>query len=102
MEVNEKDWKLFRKKLSDWQERYMEKLVEEYTEMLREDRPASEKYWALEKRVQADKRSPGVLLTDIKRSNFIVHLTALLRSNVITLEDLDGFSDETKEVSHLI
>ena len=26
----EADWKLFRKRLPEWQERYMEKLIEEY------------------------------------------------------------------------
>ena len=33
-QVNEKDWKLFRKLLPDWQESYMEKLVEEYKAIL--------------------------------------------------------------------
>ena len=30
MDVNEKDWKLFRKYLPDWQENYMEKLIKDY------------------------------------------------------------------------
>ena len=33
-EVNEKDWKLFRQKLSGWQEAYMDKLNGEYVTML--------------------------------------------------------------------
>ena len=37
MEVNEKDWKLFRKNLPDWQENYMEKLIKEYIEFLKGD-----------------------------------------------------------------
>jgi hypothetical protein len=27
MDINERDWKLFRKYLPDWQENYMEKLI---------------------------------------------------------------------------
>ena len=30
MDISKKDWKLFREKLSDWQENYMEGLVKEY------------------------------------------------------------------------
>ena len=32
----EKDWKLFRNKISDWQEAYMDKLNKEYIELLSE------------------------------------------------------------------
>ena len=97
MSVNEKDWKLFRKKLPEWQESYMEKLVEEYIDILNGDGLASDKYWALEKRVKSDKKNPGVLMTDISRSNFLGLFTSLIGYKVISLEDLDGFSEETKE-----
>ena len=97
MNTSEKDWKLFRDNLPIWQERYMEKLIEEYKEILNDNRNASDKYWALEGRLKADKRNPGVLITDISRSNFYDHLTSLIRYKVITMEDLIDFSDETKE-----
>ena len=38
---SEKDWKLFRSKISDWQEAYMEKLNQEYIELLSGDGYAS-------------------------------------------------------------
>ena len=34
---SEKDWKLFRKKISGWQEAYMEKLNREYIALLNEE-----------------------------------------------------------------
>lgn len=40
----EKDWKLYRKKLPEWQEAYMERLIKEYVELLAEDKAASEKF----------------------------------------------------------
>ena len=46
MDISKKDWKLFREKLSDWQENYMEGLVKEYANFLNDDKkPASEKFW---------------------------------------------------------
>lgn len=60
-DVTESDWKLFRKRLPGWQESYMEKLVGEYMGMLSGEGLASEKFWALEKRVNEDKRRPKSL-----------------------------------------
>lgn len=97
MNISENDWKLFKDNLPKWQERFIEKLVEEYKEILNDNRNASDKYWALEARLKADKRNPGVLITDISRSNFYDHLISLIRYKVITMDELKDFSDETKE-----
>ncbi len=96
MQGAEKDWKLFRERLPEWQERYMENLVEEYKEILDSDKNASDKYWALEGRLRSDKSNPGVVIADISRSNLHAHLISLIRYKVITMDDLDGFSDETR------
>ena len=95
--VNEKDWKLFRSRLPGWQENFMEKVIEEYKVLLDGDELASEKFWALEKRIKQDRRNPGVLLQDIKRSNMELHLLQLLRYQVIQPDDLEGFSEELRE-----
>ncbi len=97
MNVSEKDWKLFRKYLPEWQEAYMEKLVADYIEILKGEGLASDKYWNLEKRIKDDKRNPGVLIRDISRSNFYFHLTSLVEWEVITLDDLKDFSEDTRE-----
>ena len=55
----EKDWKLFRKKLGNWQEAYMDKLVEEYKSILNSDALSSDKYWALRKKIYEDYKSPA-------------------------------------------
>ena len=98
MDVNEKDWKLFRKNLPDWQENYMKKLIKEYIEFLSGDGLASDKFWELEKKIKKDKKNPGVLLQDVRRSNFHMHLASLVRCEVISMDDLEEFSDETKEI----
>ena len=95
--INEKDWKLFRIRVPNWQEAYMEKLVEEYKVMLNGSALASDKFWALWERLKRDKRSPGVILEGMSRSTMRMHLFALLRLKIITIQDLDGFSEELRE-----
>lgn len=48
-EVNEKDWKILRKKVPVWQENYMEKLNKEYIQLLQRNEQASTNFWDLEK-----------------------------------------------------
>lgn len=95
--VNEKDWKLFRSRLPGWQEAYMEKLLQEYAEIVNGDGLASDKFWALDERIRKDKRNPGVQITEMKRSRMRANLLHLLDCEVITSEDLDGFSDELRK-----
>lgn len=93
---SEKDWKLFRSKISDWQEAYMEKLNQEYIELLSGDGYASDKFWALEKRIREDKKNCGVQC-EMSRSNMFFILVSLLNEGAITFDDLEDFSDDLKE-----
>ena len=95
-DVAESDWKLFKKMLPQWQERYMEKLIGQYVEILNGDSEASSRFWALEKRVNRDKLSSGVLVNDMRRSTMRYEIANLLSDNVITLDDLDGFTEDIK------
>ena len=62
MQISERDWKIFRKKIPNWQECYMERLVAEYIALLQTDKSASAKFWEPEKRIKQDKKSPGVIM----------------------------------------
>lgn len=93
----EKDWKLFKKKLGGWQEAYMNKLIDEYKDILNSDALSSDKYWTLRKQIYNDYKSPGVLARDVSRSNMLWILLGLLHDQAITMDDLDEFSDELKE-----
>lgn len=96
MEVSKSDWKLFRNRISDWQETYMERLTREYIDLLSGDENASDKFWKLEGRIKKDKKHPGVML-ELSKGNMIFDIVALINSGVITTVDLEGFSDEIKE-----
>ncbi len=95
-EVTESDWKLFKELLPKWQESYMEMLIGQYIEILNGDSEASSRFWALEERVNRDKLSSGVLANDIRRSTMRYEIANLLSDNVITLDDLDGFTEDIK------
>ena len=94
--VNESDWKLFRKRLPEWQERCMEQLAESYAALLAGPGKASDKFWELEKRLRKDKKRVGVV-ADVSRSEMYYNLLYLLDDKTITLEDLAGFSPDLRE-----
>ncbi len=96
MEVSKSDWKIFRERIGNWQEAYMERLVKEYMDLLESKANASDKFWKLEGRIKKDKKHPGVML-ELSKGNMIFDIVALINSGVITTADLEGFSDELKE-----
>ena len=100
-DISKADWKLFRERLAEWQEAYMERLAREYIDLLSSKEPASKKFWDLEKRIREDKRMPGVLL-ELRKSEVGWDLVRLLGDGVITESDLEGFSGELNDnVIHL-
>ncbi len=95
-QFNEADWKLFRTRLPGWQEEYMDRLNREYAAILAGSGKASEKFWALEEKINRDKRTVSVTAR-MSRSNMDYNIAGLLGGGVITLDDLDGFSLELRE-----
>ena len=93
---SENDWKLYKSKIADWQEGYMEKLCKEYIDLLSSDRLSSDRFWELENRIREDKRATGVVVNN-SRSNMISNILDLLHEGAITLDDLNDFSEELRE-----
>lgn len=96
MSYKESDWKLFRKLIQVWQERYITKLNKEYIGILIQDKNASTIFWELNDRIKKDRNSPGVII-EMSRSLLVENLISLIKHNVITLDELNDFSEETKE-----
>ena len=94
-EPSKSDWKLFRERLPEWQEKYMARLCDEYAAILTGKDRGSEVFWAIEKRIREDKKRPGVV-AQVSKSEMPWIILGLLRDRAITLDDLDGFSDDLK------
>lgn len=92
-EPSKLDWKLFRDRLPEWQEKYMEQLCDEYAAILTGKNRGSEAFWTIEKRIRADKKRPGVL-AEVSRLEMPWIVLGLLKDHAITLDDLTGFSDD--------
>ena len=71
-------------------------LIDQYVEMLNGDSEASSRFWALEERLNRDKLSSGVIANDIRRRTMHSEIANLLIDSVITLDDLDGFTEDIK------
>lgn len=98
MEISKADWKLYRERVLDWQEYYMEQLTREYVELLTSPGNASDHFWELEKRIKQDKKHPGVLIK-LRKS---VDIAYFVRDKVITMNELEGFSEDLIDAVKLI
>ena len=101
VEPSKRDWKLYREKIGEWQEHYMEKLVKEYADYLCSDLPASTKFWEIEKRIKRDRKTPGVCI-ELRKSDMFWDIAELINDKVISMDDLEEFSDDLKEEVALI
>ena len=101
MDESKSDWVLYRERIGIWQERYMERLCREYCEMLQKDKPATDRFWALQKRINKDKNTPGVAVT-LRRSNMFYDILGLINDGAISVEDLKDFSQDLQDKVMLI
>ncbi len=90
-DISKADWKLFRERLTEWQERYMERLTKEYIELLSSSDKASDRFWALEERIKSDKKHPGVILR-MNKAEVVWDIAMLVKTKVVTIKELEGFS----------
>ena len=96
VEISKSDWKLFRERIPEWQENYMGRLIEEYIKLLKSSGNPSDRFWKLEKRIKQDRKHPGVLI-ELRKSEALWDIVTLIRQKVITVGDLDGFSEDLKD-----
>ena len=96
MDYSKSDWKLFQKKVPDWQEAYIEKLLKEYINLLEEPKLPSIKFWKLKERISNDVKTPGVVSVMTKKDMFF-NIVDLINLGAITMTNLDGYSNELIE-----
>ena len=101
IEISKKDWKLYRERLPEWQEHFMERLAKEYIELLSSPGNASDHFWELEERIRKDKKNPGVQLR-VTKSDALWDIAAFVGRGIITMDELDGFSTDLIDAVKLI
>ena len=101
MEISKADWKLYCERVSGWQERYMEKLIKKYIKLLSSEGNASDHFWELEKKINRDKKHPGVII-ELQKSTAIWDIADFVSKKVIKMEDLEGFSQDLIDAVELI
>lgn len=101
IDISKRDWKLYRERVPEWQEHYMERLTKEYIELLSDPGNASDHFWELEKRIKQDKKNPGVLI-EMSKSEAIWDIAAFVGRGIITMDELDGFSEDLIDAVKLI
>lgn len=79
----------------------MERLTKEYIDLLNSPGNASDHFWELEKRIKQDKKNPGVLI-EMRRSTAIWDIAIYVGNKVITLDELEGFSEDLIDAVKLI
>lgn len=101
VEISKSDWKLYREKVPEWQEHYMERLTKEYIALLSGQGNASDHFWELEKRIKQEKKNPGVII-EMRKSSAIWDIAAFVGRGIITMDELDGFSEDLIDAVKLI
>lgn len=101
VEISKSDWKLYRERVSDWQEHYMERLTKEYIKLLSSPGNASDHFWELEERIKKDKKHPGVMI-ELRKSDAIWDIAMFVNKKVIIMDDLEGFSEDLIDAVKLI
>lgn len=68
---------------------------------VRRFRNASDHFWELEKRIKQEKKNPGVII-EMRKSSAIWDIAAFVGRGIITMDELDGFSEDLIDAVKLI
>ncbi|HHP7239060.1 hypothetical protein [Longibacter sp.] len=96
--VDESDWRRFRRSVSEWRERYLQTVNEEINVLTTPgDRTPTEAFWEIKDRVDAEAKILQACLDGHSRSNMSIHLIRMLQHGMICEADLDDFSHELRD-----
>lgn len=99
--ISEPDWKLFRKLHALALDRFCGRVLAEANQLaISTDQTNHERYLALYKLLQNRDKKMSAIFDDICRSTAYTQLAHMRTQNLITDEEFDGFSADTREVVH--
>lgn len=95
---HEADWKNFRKIVPGLQERYLRERNAELSAMLRDESlTPTNQFWTASDQIDEIGKILRLCFAGHSRSKMIHYLMIMYRYQMLTEEDLDGFSDEVRE-----
>ena len=98
MEIKESDWKLFRKVREPALERYCQRVLEDVGRIV--DKKSSsyhERYLQLWELLRDRDKAIAIAFNDPSRSQAFIQLANIDAENLLTEDELNLFSDETRE-----
>ncbi len=94
----ESDWKRFKAMVPEWRERYLsDRNIELISIFQGEASTPTGRFWSASERMEKIGGVLRVCLDDHKRSNMMSALRLMYHHQLISAEDLKGFSEEVRE-----
>ena len=98
MDIKESDWKVFRKLRELALERYCQRVLKDVRQLVDKDSGSyHERYLKLWKLLRNRDKTLGLCFDDPRRSQAFIQLTNIVEQDLLTEDELDQFSDETRE-----
>lgn len=98
MSVPERDWKRFKDVKAIALERFCERVLHECEELVQDREPsAHERYLKLFRLMEERDRELAAAFDGHSRSKAVMQLVAMRRLGIVTDEELQGFSSETRD-----
>ena len=94
----ESDWKVFRRRVPEWRERYLSLKNQEIIAILTEkDKTPTEQFWDAKEKMKEEARILVDCLDGHSRSKMDWYLFLMYRHGLIQNADLEEFSEELRE-----
>ncbi len=96
--MRESDWKIFRKRVPEWRERYLQTKNKEIIGILSDkNKTPTEQFWDTKKKMDEEARILVDCLDGHSRSKMDWYLLLMYRYGLINNDDLKEFSKELRE-----
>ena len=94
----ESDWKIFRKRVPEWRERYLNVKNQEIIAVLTDkNKTPTEQFWDAKEKMKEEARILVDCLDGHSRSKMLYYLILMYRHGLIQDVDLEEFSQELRE-----
>ncbi|MEP0546337.1 MAG: hypothetical protein ABJF88_05345 [Rhodothermales bacterium] len=98
MDISTSDWKVFRRRVPEWRERYLRLRNEELVGLLRDGaHTPTERFWRAKERVAAEAHVLTACLDGHSKGKVAWYLSLMYGHGMIGDGDLDAFSEGLRE-----